>query len=159
VSLSTEEIILHVGAEGGDFTLYGTRTGNGWRISLNVYDCTALLLDESPEASALADRRARDVAIEFGFSPKEATEMFCAVPDPEPVGKDEPTIQHRSSPVTSWADAIALLDRYPWAKLHPLAVHPKFRKRVWGEVQRRLDHDGGDHYALDRWRRICKMRA
>ncbi|MCU1340938.1 MAG: hypothetical protein JWN92_361, partial [Candidatus Acidoferrum typicum] len=44
--MSSEEIIVKVGAEGGDLTLYGARSGNGWLFSLNVFDCTSLLLDE-----------------------------------------------------------------------------------------------------------------
>jgi hypothetical protein len=117
--MSNEEIIVKVGAEGGDLTLYGARSGNGWLFSLNVFDCTSLLLDEDDGGG--------------------------------------PAIQHRSSPVISWSDAIALLDRYPWAKLHPLAVHPEFRKKVWNEAQRRLDHNGDNHGALNRWREICEV--
>jgi hypothetical protein len=48
-----------------------------------------------------------------------------------------PPAEHRSSPVNSWADAVALLDQYRWATFHPLAVHPEFRKQVWDEVQKR----------------------
>jgi hypothetical protein len=109
---------VRVGAEAGDLTLYGARTGNGWLFKLNVCDCTPLLLDDD----------------EAG-----------------------PATQQRSSPVTSWADAIALLDRYPWAKLHPRAVHAEFRQKVWSEVQRRLDHGAEDDFALDRWHRICEV--
>jgi hypothetical protein len=111
----TQEIILKIGADGGDLTLYGDRTAKGWLFSLSVYDCSPLMLDEGG-----------------------------------------PAIQHTSSCVTSWADAIVLLDKYPWAKLYPLAVHADFRKQVWSEVKSRLCHDGGDQDALDKWRRVCE---
>lgn len=116
--MSNEEIIVQVGAEGGDVTLYGVRTDDGWLFSLNVYDCSLLLLDEDEGGAAT---------------------------------------QYRSSPVTSWSDALALLDRNPWATLHPLAVHPEFRKKVWNEVQRRLGRNEDDHRALTKWREICEV--
>jgi hypothetical protein len=59
--------------------------------------------------------------------------------------------------VTSWTDAIALLDAYPhWAEFYPLAVHPDFRKQVWEEVESRLHQAGSDQHNLDHWRRICE---
>ena len=112
---SMQKIILRVGAEGGDLTLYGFRRASGWLFSLSVYDCTPVLVDEG-----------------------------------------EPAIKHISSGVTLWADAIALLDAYPWAELHPLTVHPDFRKQVWNEVESRLDPKRDEHY-LDQWRRICEV--
>jgi hypothetical protein len=114
----THVIILKIGAEGGDLTLYGDRTESGWLFSLSVYDCSPLMLDEDDGGGA--------------------------------------AIQYRSSPVTSWADAIALLDKHPWAKLHPLAVHADFRKRVWNEVEIRLSNDARGQDALEKWRRVCE---
>jgi hypothetical protein len=111
----TQDIILKIGAEGGDLTLYGDRTGGGWLFSLSVNDCSPLMLDEG-----------------------------------------EPAIKHTSSCVTSWAGAIALLDKYSWAKLYPLAVHADFRKQVWGAVESRLCNDPRDQAALDKWRRVCR---
>jgi hypothetical protein len=74
--------------------------------------------------------------------------------------------------VNTWADAVALLDRYPWAELFPLAVHPEFREQVWTEVKRRIDDhlpkvvheeenesDWADdaQRTRDRWRRLCDI--
>jgi hypothetical protein len=115
--LSNEEVIVKIGAEGGDLTLYGARTGDGWSFSLNLYDCTPLLLDEDEGGAA---------------------------------------IQKRSSPTTSWKDAMTLLDKYPWARLYPLDVHPEFRRQIWSEVQERLHRNGDDGDALDEWRRKCE---
>jgi hypothetical protein len=117
--VSNEEVIVHIGAEGGDLTLYGARTGNVWRFRLNVYDCTPLLLEEDEE---------RPVTYEAGVTS-----------------------------VPSWPEAIAILDRYPWANLYPMAVHPEFRKQVWSEVQRRLDEGEENDSSLDRWRKLCKV--
>ena len=111
----TPDIILKIGGEGGDFTLYGDRTGGGWVFSLSVNDCSPLMLDE-----------------------------------------EEPAIQHTSSCATSWAGAIALLDKHPWAKLYPLAVHADFRKHVWDAVESRLCNDPRYEAALDNWRRACR---
>jgi hypothetical protein len=40
--------------------------------------------------------------------------------------------------VATWGEAMALLDRYPWAQLHPLSVHAEFQADVLVEVTRRL---------------------
>lgn len=114
--INMQEVILQVGVDGGDLTLYGSRTAGGWQFSLGVHDCTPLLVDEG-----------------------------------------DPAIRHTSSRVTSWADAITLLDTYPhWAEFYPLAVHPDFRKQVWEEVERRLHHAGRDQHTLDQWRTVCE---
>ncbi len=115
-AVSAQEIILQVGAEGGDLTLYGSRTASGSQFSLSAYDCTPLLLDEGGAA-----------------------------------------IPHTSSCVTSWADAVALLDTYPhWAEFCPLTVHPDFRQQVLREAESRLHHVERHHQYSDRWRRVCE---
>jgi hypothetical protein len=40
--------------------------------------------------------------------------------------------------VATWGEAMALLDRYPWAQLHPLSVQAEFQADVLVEVTRRL---------------------
>jgi hypothetical protein len=75
--------------------------------------------------------------------------------------------------VNTWADAVALLDRYPWAELYPLAVHPLFREQVWEEVKRRIDdglikliheEEHESHWVdnaqttRDRWRKLCDIK-
>ena len=37
-----------------------------------------------------------------------------------------------------WEEALRLMDRYPWARLHPVAVHPEFVERVRVAVEERL---------------------
>lgn len=53
---------------------------------------------------------------------------------------DEPGQESRSDSETfdSLASALAYLDRYPWARLYPLLVHPKFRTEILEAVRERL---------------------
>lgn len=44
--MSKSEVILSIGAEGGDMTLYGVRTGETWLFRRKVVDQTLLLMDE-----------------------------------------------------------------------------------------------------------------
>jgi hypothetical protein len=45
--MGKNEIIVRVGAEGGDVTLYGVRDGRRWLFSREVIDQTPLMIDES----------------------------------------------------------------------------------------------------------------
>jgi hypothetical protein len=73
--------------------------------------------------------------------------------------------QHASEWVDSWEAALALLDKYPWHRLHPLAVHPEFKQKIWAAVQERFQKErrsvGGQgsfrHY-LEPWRKLCGVR-
>lgn len=40
--------------------------------------------------------------------------------------------------VASWEEGLQLMDRYPWVRLHPVAVHPEFVERVRVAVEERL---------------------
>jgi hypothetical protein len=44
--MEKSEIIVKVGAEGGDITIYGIRTKQGWLFSREVIDQSLMLLDE-----------------------------------------------------------------------------------------------------------------
>jgi hypothetical protein len=59
--------------------------------------------------------------------------------------------------VKTWSEAVALLDRYPWALLPSIEVHPEFAERLWGEVTRRIKDRGGAQAARvsERWARAC----
>jgi len=39
--------------------------------------------------------------------------------------------------VPNWPEALAQLDRYPWAELYSLFVHPEFRALVADELQKK----------------------
>ncbi len=59
--MNKSEIIVRIGGEGGDVTLYGVRTRIGWRFSRKVVDQTPWLMDEpsilhtSEEVGSLAE--------------------------------------------------------------------------------------------------------
>ena len=59
--------------------------------------------------------------------------------------------------VASWEEALRLLDRYPWARLHPVAVHPEFVERVRVAVEERLAGEP-QHRSVERergkWERL-----
>jgi hypothetical protein len=59
--------------------------------------------------------------------------------------------------VGSWEKGIRLMDRYPWARLHPVAVHPEFVERVRVAVEERLAGEP-QHRSVERergkWERV-----
>jgi hypothetical protein len=62
--------------------------------------------------------------------------------------------------VESWDDGLRLMDRYKWARLHPLYVHPAFVERVRVAVEERLAKEPQDHwteYAREKWERLFKQ--
>lgn len=110
--MAKTEIIMKVGAEGGDLKILGRRTRDGgWEFSSGMVDQSLMLIDEG-----------------------------------EPV-------KRQSRWVEKLSDALAELDRYPWAKLYPLVLHPEFRAEVLAEVRKRLEQLPGDMDArtLERW--------
>lgn len=55
---------------------------------------------------------------------------------------DEDGPMHSENEASSWAGAMALLDKYPWCKLHPdRDIHPKFKAHIAIEVRKRLSWD------------------
>ena len=62
--------------------------------------------------------------------------------------------------VESWDEALRLMDRYRWARLHPLAVHPEFVERVRTAVEERLAKESQDRWtehARGKWERLFKQ--
>ena len=66
-------------------------------------------------------------------------------PEPEPVW------------VSTWPEAVGLLDRFQWAKLIPIEVHAEFREDLLVEATRRLISDPSDHArrSMNRWSMTC----
>ena len=64
--------------------------------------------------------------------------------------------------VDGWDEALRLMDRYPWARLHPVAVHPEFVDRVRVAVEARLTAEP-PHRSVERerwkWERLLKQAA
>ena len=60
--------------------------------------------------------------------------------------------------VYEWGDALAALDRYPWANLLPLEVHPQFAERVLAAARERLtrgDSSSRSRQRLADWSALC----
>jgi NAD-dependent deacetylase len=66
-------------------------------------------------------------------------------------------IEPKTEWIDTWAEAMALLDRYPWTMLHCREVHPEFRRQVWTEVMSRLKDRRGVRAdrALKCWMHAC----
>ena len=61
--------------------------------------------------------------------------------------------------VDSWEEGLRLMDRYPWVRLHPVAVHPEFAERVRAAVDERLaalGPGGSTEYRREKWERLFK---
>lgn len=78
------------------------------------------------------------------------------VADQTPMLIDEESIDHDSDPVSTWAAAVRLLDRYPWCNLFPTMVHPDFHDRVWREISKRVAKGRVTDDSLDRWVEACR---
>ena len=82
-----------------------------------------------------------------------------------------PTIQNNSKIVSSWPEALELLDRYPWPQLYPIEVHPEFRMMVLDAVIERNKAKGDAKSPgwkraptadrrkeqIERWEELCSI--
>lgn len=80
------------------------------------------------------------------------------VVDQTPLMLDEEEIRHDSMFTSSWEEALALLDRYPWHRFSPIRVHPEFRQAVWAAVEARYTGRKAEE-DLERWRDRCAMKS
>jgi hypothetical protein len=102
---------------------------------------------------------------EFSFETYDCTPLFLNEEDLADLPPEyQKPILERSASVTSWEEALALLDRRPWENLYPEFVHPEFRRQVWDAIESRFAPGGRAHLrtppefrkrALSRWRRVC----
>jgi hypothetical protein len=94
---------------------------------------------------------------------KEVNDIFIDELDhePGPVGEIrtlKSTISHQASVADSWEKALKLIEQYSRPMLHPLKVHPAFRKQVWTDLQKffNLKHSHRyDSHRLSQWKEIC----
>jgi hypothetical protein len=94
----------------------------------------------------------------YGVRTERAWSFTLEVIDQTPELIDEEWIQHKSAAVDSWEAALKLLDQYPWFRLHPIRIHPEFRRKIWVAVLGRLQTDPEiSPHALGRWRELCMM--
>lgn len=64
--------------------------------------------------------------------------------------------------VDTWKDGLRLMDRYRWARLHPLYVHRDYVERVRVAVEERLAAEGSDgstDRARGKWERLLGRMA
>ncbi len=58
--------------------------------------------------------------------------------------------------VSSWPDALKLLDTYPWHRLTPILVHPEFRADILDALIVRYTSADGDRSPVpNEWERLC----
>ena len=58
--------------------------------------------------------------------------------------------------VKSWADALELLDKYPWHRLSPVLVHPEFQADIINAVIARYVSPEGDPRPVPaKWSELC----
>lgn len=122
----------------------GTQTVTG-RTKIKNFD---VILDLAAKGGGL---RLYGTRSEAGWSFKLVVNDCVLDNDEVEAGSTAPTI---TPAVTSWEDALALLDYYLWADMFPLAIHPEFRTEVWRQVQRRFN---GKYSPVNEWRTICKI--
>ena len=79
-----------------------------------------------------------------------------SVRDQTPLLIDENESQHPSEPVADWSEALKLLDRYPWARLHPIKIHATFCGQILAEVRTRLEASEAPKSQLKRWEDACE---
>ena len=85
----------------------------------------------------------RDAAGGWQFRLATNESAMWAMLDEEPPPQEEPKW------VSTWAEALTLLDRYPWPRLSPEAVHREFRDAVFAAIEA---HERGGHGQVERWR-------
>ena len=104
----------------------------------------------------LLGRRGSDQLWEFR---RVSSDSSWAMLDEEPNSRPPPAPEPMW--VATWNEAIALLDRNPWAQLVPLSVHADFRDEVLFEVTRRLlaERSLRAESQMDRWLEVCGAAA
>ena len=88
-----------------------------------------------------------------GMQAEQGWKFWREVNDQAPDLLDEEPIHSKSATVDTWAAALELLDKYPWATFYPVFVDPDFKGEIWDAVEKRLNDDS--EWELERWRAVC----
>jgi hypothetical protein len=91
----------------------------------------------------------------------EGSSSCAAILDEEDGGAAMPPRQPREPVwVPTLAEAVAMLDVWPWAMLVPIEVHPEFQDELLVEATRRLIGDSSSHAkrSMNRWLEACTQR-
>ncbi len=125
------EVILHVGGEGGGYTILGAQHDGAWRFWREAGGGDSWMLDDENE----------DV---------ETTETLPVQPKPEP------TINYSAT-----LDEVLEQINDCWPVLFVLEVHPAFAQDIWQRAVNYWRKNPGRHtdYVLPRWSEICLGRV
>jgi len=89
----------------------------------------------------------------------ERSSSFAAILDEEDGEGPAMTPPQPRKPVwvPTLAEAVAMLDVWPWAMLVPIEVHPEFQDELLVEATRRLIGDSSSHAkrSMNRWLEAC----
>jgi hypothetical protein len=129
-----EEVIFEVLGEGGGVKLVGRRQSgrDGWDYRRQVQEMSYAMYGTDDEEETQDDESSPAVK-----TPAKQPELVW---------------------VATWAEAMALMDRNPWAMLHPKMVHPEFKADVLVEATQRLMANPSPRtsQSLDRWLEVCR---
>jgi len=92
-----------------------------------------------------------------GMQAERDWKFWREVNDQTPDLLDEEPIHTKSATVDTWAAALELLDKYPWATFYPVFVDPDFKQEILDAVKERLkdDSETSQSESLKRWRAVC----
>lgn len=112
-----------------------------------------MIVEVGAEGGRVALLGRLDVNENWQFRLSSTDESWTILGDAVETGPRSP---RESNWVLTWPEAVALLDRYPWAQLVPLVVHPAFRDEVLVEVTRRLlgRSSPRSKSQMDRWLKL-----
>ena len=110
-----------------------------------------VVLEVGGEGGSIKLLRGKTTSGEWQFWVKtNESALYDLLPD-EDRGEPGDYIQ-RTDYVPSFEEALKLLDRYPWAKLYPLQVHPEFLEAVLKGVRKRPRRE------VTRWKETLENR-
>ncbi|WP_458413040.1 SIR2 family NAD-dependent protein deacylase [Schinkia sp. CFF1] len=126
------QLIVVVGAEGGTIKLLGKELSSGdWIFRKAVNEMSFDDVDDEPIQLEKLSKGVRTL---------------------------KSTLINNSGQADSWAEALQLLDQYPWPRLIPREIHPAFGKRVWVALQNKYKQahkNESKSFRLDRWAKYC----
>jgi hypothetical protein len=93
----------------------------------------------------------------YGQPSAEGWLFSRCVNDQTPLLLNQSEIRHSSTAVAHWAEALTLLDVYPWAMLYPIKVHPQFAEQILAAVSQRMEGSGSQSSRLKHWKLVCDL--
>ena len=120
-------------------------------------DGSVVVLEVGAEGGSLTliGREGEDGAWRFARITIDQTEALFGETDVE---ISPPPALQPGDWVEGWEAGLQLMDRYPWAQLHAVYVHPEFVARVRVAVEERLHgiDTSNAQYAAEKWERLFR---